>query len=86
MTRHVSKGLPIATARANRPHLAQLGVAGLVLAMVSMLLGVGSAGAAIVPGLGYDPSTDMGSLSAITQIVGAQNLWAAGFTGKGVGA
>ena len=52
--------------------------------MVSMSVGVGSASAAIDPGLGDDPLNDMGSLSAITQMVGAQNLWAAGYTGKGV--
>ena len=44
-----------------------------------------TAQAAVVPALGYDPATEMGSLSAITQIVGAQDLWAKGYTGKGVG-
>ena len=39
----------------------------------------------LVPGLGYDPMTDMGSLSAITRMVHAQDLWANGYTGKGIG-
>lgn len=37
------------------------------------------------PALGYDPRTDMGSSSAITRMVGAQDVWAKGITGKGVG-
>jgi serine protease AprX len=35
-------------------------------------------------GLGYNPMTDMGALSAVTRIVGVQDLWERGFTGKGV--
>jgi serine protease AprX len=38
----------------------------------------------LVPSLGYDPMTDMGSLSAITRMVGAQQAWARGYTGQGV--
>ena len=38
----------------------------------------------LVPSLGYDPATDLGSLSQISQAVGAQAAWAAGFTGAGV--
>jgi serine protease AprX len=37
----------------------------------------------IVPALGYDPS-DVGSSSSVTQLVGAQAAWAAGYTGAGV--
>ena len=85
MTRQASETRPHVTRPASARRLGQLGVVGLAVAMVSMLVGVGSAGATIDPGLGYDPLNDMGSLSAITQMVGAQNLWAAGYTGKGVG-
>ena len=38
---------------------------------------------ALDPVLGYDPA-DTSSLSAITQITGAQDLWNQGFTGQGV--
>jgi serine protease AprX len=38
----------------------------------------------IDPTLGYDPTGDLGSMSAVTRLVGAQDLWAAGDTGKGV--
>jgi len=34
--------------------------------------------------LGYDPTTDGGSLSMISRVVGAQDLWEQGYTGKGV--
>jgi serine protease AprX len=37
----------------------------------------------IMPSLGYDPA-DTGSSSSITQLVGAQSAWAAGYTGSGV--
>ncbi len=37
----------------------------------------------MVPSLGYDPA-DAGSLSSTTQIVGAQDAWARGYTGAGV--
>ena len=36
------------------------------------------------PALGYDATGDEGSLSNVTKMVGAQTLWAAGYTGKGV--
>jgi serine protease AprX len=39
----------------------------------------------IDPTLGYDPVADMGSSAAITQMVGAQAVWANGITGKGIG-
>ncbi len=38
---------------------------------------------AVDPTLGYDPA-ETSSMSAITQITGAQTMWNAGFTGKGV--
>lgn len=38
----------------------------------------------IDPALGYDATGDQGSLSNVTKMVGAQTLWAAGYTGKGV--
>ena len=38
----------------------------------------------IDPALGYDATGDTGSLSSITRIVGAQAMWTAGYTGKGV--
>ena len=37
----------------------------------------------VVPSLGYDPA-DAGSSSSLTQLVGAQAAWAAGYTGAGV--
>ena len=36
------------------------------------------------PRLGYDAGADSGSMSSITRLVGAQDLWAAGYTGRGV--
>lgn len=48
------------------------------------MVGVGAAHAATGSSLGYDPATDGGSMSMITQIVGAQGMWAKGYTGKGV--
>ena len=36
------------------------------------------------PALGYDTTGDFGSMSVVTQMVGAQALWAAGHTGQGV--
>ena len=59
--------------------------AGLVAAVAGLVApwATGSASAAVDPGLGYDPA-DTGSLSSITQIVGAQAVWAQGYTGAGV--
>jgi serine protease AprX len=51
---------------------------------VTALMSPPGAGAAPAPSLGYDATTDFGSLYNIERIVGAQDLWAAGFTGKGV--
>ncbi|MBV8950096.1 MAG: S8 family serine peptidase [Actinobacteria bacterium] len=36
------------------------------------------------PSLGYDATGDFGSMSNVTSLIGAQDLWAAGYTGKGV--
>jgi serine protease AprX len=36
------------------------------------------------PNLGYDPTADYGSLYDITRIIGAQDSWKAGYTGKGI--
>lgn len=36
------------------------------------------------PSLGYDPSSDTGSLYAIAKMVGAVDAWKAGYTGKGI--
>ena len=52
--------------------------------LTAAAIAVTSAHAATVPPLGYDPATDGGSLSMITRIVGAQDLWEKGYTGKGV--
>jgi serine protease AprX len=39
---------------------------------------------AVNPALGYDPATDTGGLNLINKIIGADKLWAKGYTGKGV--
>jgi serine protease AprX len=39
---------------------------------------------AVNPALGFDPATDTGSLGLVSRIVGADKLWAKGYTGKGV--
>jgi serine protease AprX len=39
---------------------------------------------AINPALGYDTATDTGGLNLINKIIGADKLWAKGYTGKGV--
>jgi serine protease AprX len=51
------------------------------------LLGGNSAAvsSASMAALGYDAVNDTGSLSSVTRIIGAQDLWAAGYTGNGVG-
>jgi serine protease AprX len=51
---------------------------------LTALLAPSGAGAAVAPPLGYDAATDFGSLFNIERIIGAQDLWAAGYTGKGV--
>src|SRR3954453_380951 len=45
----------------------------------------GVAHADVSPALGYDPVKDKGSLYNVEQAIGAQELYTAGFTGKGVG-
>ncbi len=51
---------------------------------VTALMSTPGAGAAPAPSLGYDATTDFGSLYNIERVVGAQDLWAAGYTGEGV--
>ena len=58
-------------------------LAGLSLG-VSAVVAAPAAGAAPAPALGYDATSDFGSLFNIERIIGAQDLWAAGFTGQGV--
>jgi len=50
---------------------------------VTALMSMPGAGAAPAP-LGYNATTDFGSLYNIERVVGAQDLWAAGYTGGGV--
>ena len=59
------------------------GVAVVMAGAVLQLPGRAGASAAAGPLLGYDPA-DLGSLSSISRIVGAQGAWAAGYTGAGV--
>jgi serine protease AprX len=47
--------------------------------------GVGVAQAGVNPALGYDPVSNKGSLYNIAGIVGALDVYRAGYTGKGVG-
>jgi serine protease AprX len=39
---------------------------------------------AVDPALGYDTATDTGGLGVVNKIIGADKLWAKGWTGKGV--
>jgi len=55
------------------------------LAAVVLGTGAGIARADTNPALGYDPVADKGSLHNLENAIGAQDLYAAGFTGKGVG-
>lgn len=84
MVRHAARG------RLRRRRVAGLGAGGVVAVamLASLLSGVAGisgapASAGRVRALGYDP-TNSGSLSSITQMVGAQSAWAAGYTGAGV--
>jgi serine protease AprX len=56
-------------------------------AIATVLLGAstGTAHADTVPALGYDPVADKGSLFNVENVIGAQDLYAGGYTGKGVG-
>src|SRR4051795_633046 len=54
-------------------------------AAVLLTAGTGVASASVNSSLGYDPVADKGSLYNIGTVVGAQELYAAGFTGKDVG-
>ena len=70
---------------ARRNRLAAIaGGAAVALALAtSVIHAAGGASAAVDPALGYDPA-DTGSLSSASRIVGAQEAWAAGYTGAGV--
>ena len=52
-------------------------------AFAAVVLTATPAGAAT--GLGYDATADKGSLNNIARVVGAQDAYAAGYTGKGIG-
>jgi serine protease AprX len=56
-------------------------VASTALAAVVLTAAPASAGT----GLGYDAAGDKGSLNNIARVVGAQDAYAAGYTGKGIG-
>jgi serine protease AprX len=60
-------------------------VATSALAAVVLGVGTGIAQASVNPSLGYDPVANKGSLYNVENVIGAQDLYAAGFTGKGVG-
>lgn len=60
-------------------------VATSALAAAVLGAGTGVAQAADNSSLGYDPVADKGSLHNVAKVVGAQDLYAAGITGKGVG-
>jgi serine protease AprX len=62
---------------------ASLALTAAIVATCAVSLG-GAANAAVDPNLGYDPATDTGGLSAISQITGAQSMWVRGYTGRGV--
>jgi serine protease AprX len=51
---------------------------------VSLVLLMTAFGATGVRATGYDPSTDVNSMTLTTDYTGAQAWWAAGYTGKGV--
>ena len=46
--------------------------------------GVTRDSAVTLSSLGYDPATQSGSLTKVTQITGATGMWKAGYTGKGI--
>jgi serine protease AprX len=59
-----------------------LGLAGSIV--ITCAASMTQASAAADPPLGYDAQSDMGGLSAISRMTGAQSMWANGFTGAGV--
>ena len=70
-----------------RRRVAVAATTGVVAVLAGLLFatpnGVAKTSAGVVPALGYDPA-DLGSVSSISQIVGAQTAWARGYTGAGV--
>ena len=79
----VTRQLPIINGfAATGPATAVAGL-GAVAGVVSLSPDARMTPMSLVPALGYDPA-DTGSLSAVSQIVGAQSAWAGGITGKGV--
>lgn len=75
-----------------RTRAARLGAATLSAAVAGLFTlglpvtpaGAAESGPSTPAGLGYDALNDKGSLSLITRAVGAQDMWNAGYTGKGV--
>jgi serine protease AprX len=62
------------------------GPAGLatVLEAQPWVTGVTRDAAVTLTSLGYDPATQNGSMTKVTQITGASGMWKAGWTGKGI--
>src|SRR4051794_40015356 len=89
LTKRESDELSQMTGRNGRPisrrRTATRAAATSALAAVVLGTGAGIARADTNPALGYDPVTDKGSLHNLENAIGAQDLYAAGFTGKGVG-
>jgi serine protease AprX len=55
--------------------------AGIVLSLALLMTALGTSG---VSAAGYDPASDVNSMTSTTAYMGAQAWWAAGYTGKGV--
>jgi serine protease AprX len=68
-----------------RRRVAAGAVASSAIAAVVVGTGAGIARADVSTPFGYDPLTDRGSLYNVENVIGAEDLYAAGFTGKGVG-
>jgi serine protease AprX len=62
------------------------GPAGLATALRAQpwVRGVSRDAAVTLSSLGYDPATQNGSMTKVSQITGATGMWKAGYTGKGV--
>lgn len=73
----------MAAQRSPRPTRRARHLLGASLTLVGLATVIPAA-TATTAGLGYDASTEFGSLSVITRITGAQAAWAAGVTGAGV--
>src|SRR6476660_612972 len=55
--------------------------ASVVLSLALLMTALGTSG---VYAAGYDPASDVNSMTSTTDYTGAQAWWAAGYTGKGV--